>query len=95
MSKSINAIEIIKAHCRAIGADGMCCIYDDDDGCGCSLDEFPACNELYHLDETYPAKLHKYDADSWQCKGCDCSECGRDERSDCFRMFGEKEAENE
>jgi len=100
MSKKMNAIEIIKAHCREIGADGVCCLYDLDDPCGCSLDEFPTCDELYHLDETYPAKLHKYDPDSQECQHCESAECGRDSRSDCYVLFnpttaptGEEDAE--
>jgi len=41
---TIDAEELLRAKLQEIGADGL--MYMDEDGCGCSLDDFMPCGEI-------------------------------------------------
>ena len=60
----MNVREIVIAHIKSIGADGLCC-----DGCGCGLDDLmPCCGDAL---ECKPAKKHICDG---TCSGCCATE---------------------
>lgn len=78
----MNVKEIIIAHLKSIGADGLCC-----DGCGCGLDDLMPCES--NVLECVPAKRHDCDGG---CSGC--VSAGPHDRSDnCYRTFVLNESE--
>lgn len=70
----MNVREIVTAHLKAGGFDGLCC-----DGCGCGLDSLMPCDG--DAMKCVPAK--RYDCDG-SCSGC-CSEGEKDRADACYR----------
>jgi hypothetical protein len=76
----MNVREILIAHLKAGGFDGLCC-----DGCGCGLDDLMPCG--IDAMECVPAKRHDCDG---TCSGC----CG-DTGEDCYRTVEQPTNEEE
>jgi hypothetical protein len=70
----MNVREIVIAHLKAGGFDGLCC-----DGCGCGLDDLMPCDEYSHIGECKPAKAVKCD------QKCGNGDCEADGVGTCYR----------
>lgn len=74
----MNVKQIVIAHLKAIGADGLCC-----DGCGCGIDDFMPCGGEVDISQCVPAKRHDCDG---MCSGC-MSEGDHDSADNCYRKM--------
>lgn len=69
----MNVREIVLAHLKSIGADGLCA-YE----CGCGLDDFMPCDSP-NIEKCVPARKQKFDG---TCPGCASNDCREDS---CYR----------
>lgn len=79
----MNVREIVIAHLKAIGADGLCA-----HECGCGLDDFMPCDELACLEECKPAKRYLCD------RSCGIG-CHGPDNGDCYRPMNATTNEEE
>lgn len=72
----MNVRQIVLAHLKLIGADGLCA-----EECGCGLDDFMPCGGDRNVSECKPAMRRDCDG---TCNGC-LSEGTNDRADSCYR----------